>query len=88
MIPLNACLHQNVFQESQEIGVRLIISLGSELVGTRLFGRVHLVILWSGSLGEAEAKRIENAHRPAFHLYPTHSTHCSGRRANTFFSCC
>ena len=30
MIPLNACLHQNVFQESQEIGVRLIISLGSE----------------------------------------------------------
>ena len=30
MIPSNARSHQNVFQESQEIGVRLILSLGSE----------------------------------------------------------
>ena len=33
----------------------------------------------------AEAKRVENVHRPAFHLYPTHSPQCSGDRANTFF---
>ena len=30
MIPLNVRSHQNVFQESQEIGVHFIISLGSE----------------------------------------------------------
>ena len=36
-------------------------------------------------LGVAEAKRVENVHRPAFHLYPTHSPQCSGDRANTFF---
>ena len=57
MIPLHVCLHQNVFQESQEIGVRLIISLGSELVGTRLFGRVHLVIQWSGSFGSGGSQK-------------------------------
>ena len=70
MIPSNARSHQNVFQESQEIGVRLIISLGSELVGTRLFGRVHLVIQWSSRFGRGGSQKNWKCSSSSFSSVP------------------